>query len=107
VLTPSTRHQLKQLERKAHLGVRSFRLRDGTRYYFYPERVSAQLFTHSGACRRASFLGQELPQPPEILKAICQAEDRRCAAELVLRGSFSSFYDRQAVIEEGQLVPRV
>ena len=86
--------------------VRSFRLRDDTRYYFHPERVGAELFAHSGACRRASFLGEELPQPPEILKAVCRAEDRRRAAELVLRGSFTSFYDHRAVIEEGRLVPR-
>ncbi len=52
--------------------------------------------------------GSDFPPPPEILRKIAQAQDRRKALEAI--GGGGSFcmlpYERDALIERGKLIPR-
>jgi hypothetical protein len=82
-MSPIARHQLRQLERRARGRVRFFTLEDGARHYYRPEEAAAQLFAHSATCRRAQYLGEPLPEPPPVLKAVLRAQDRGMALEAV------------------------
>ncbi len=98
---------LKRLERDAHEGLASFILEDGSRYYFNP--TSGECFLHSMDCLRAQGDGEiTFPEPPETLKAIARARDRRAALnQLYPNGSFGIFpYEVEALVERGELVPR-
>jgi hypothetical protein len=99
-LPPSSHNRLRHLERGARPHTRCFRLEDGSRYYYQPQEVAEALFVHSASARRAQYLGEPLPAPPEILRAVARAKDRRRAAELVLGGEFSAFYDHETLIEQ-------
>ncbi|HEY6711880.1 MAG TPA: hypothetical protein VI055_06380 [Rubrobacter sp.] len=93
--------RLKQLQRSAKGRVGSFTLEDGRGYYYRPDRAAEALFVHGGAVRRARYLGDPLPEPPEILLAIAHARDRRTVVRELL-GEFSP-YDRDRLIEGGVL----
>jgi hypothetical protein len=85
----------------------SFELLDGTTHYFDP--ASAELFLHSMACLGAQGEGKTtFPEPPETVKAIARARDRRAALDrLYPNGSFGVFpYDVEALVDSGELVPR-
>jgi hypothetical protein len=61
------------------------------------------------ACLRAQGEGKTtFPDPPETLRAITRAKDRRAAFKQVYhRGAFDIFpYDIEALVERGELVPR-
>jgi hypothetical protein len=103
-MSPIARHQLRQLERRARGRVRFFTLEDGARHYYSPEEAAAQLFAHCATCRRAQYLGEPLPDPPPVLQAVLRAQDRGIALEAVAGQFF--YYDRDALKEQGQLVPR-
>jgi hypothetical protein len=59
-------------------------------------------------CLRAQGKCEPFPEPPETLKAIARARDRRAALnQLYPNGSFGVFpYEVEALIECGELVPR-
>ena len=97
---------LKKLERGASEDLASFLLEDGSRYYYNP--TSGEIFLHGCACARAQGAAEPFPDPPETLKALTRAKDRRAAFEQVCpRGTFSLFpYEEEALIERGELVPR-
>jgi hypothetical protein len=102
------RGKLRRLEQGAREDLASFILEDGSRYYFDP--TSAEIFLHSMDCLRAqgSEAGEPFPEPPETVKAIARARDRRAALnQLYPEGSFGVFpYEVEALIERGELVPR-
>jgi hypothetical protein len=95
---------LKRLERDARGDLASFVLEDGSRYYFNP--ASGECFLHSMDCLGAQGEGKPFPEPPETLKAVARARDRRAAFhQLYPRGSLSVFpYEVAALIERGELV---
>ncbi len=101
------RGKMRALERLARGKLGSFELEDGSRHYF--DRSSGELFLHSLACLRAQGEGKTtFPEPPETLRAICRAKDRRAAlAQVYPAGAFDIFpYDTGALVERGELVPR-
>jgi len=98
----SLRGWIKRLERRAREGLASFILEDGSRYYYNP--TSAECFLHACDCVRAGYEGEPFPEPPETIKALTRARDRGAALEHVVGDTFP--YDRQALIERGELVPR-
>jgi hypothetical protein len=100
------RGKLRRLERNANEDLASFVLEDGTRYYFNP--TSAEIFLHSTACLRAQGDCEPFPEPPETVKAIARARDRRAALhQLYPNGSFGMFpYEVEPLVERGELVPR-
>jgi len=96
---------LKRLERDARGELANFILEDGSRHYYDP--TSGEIFLHGMDCLRAQYAGVPFPEPPETIKALCRARDRAAALEQAAGGTFSiSPYDKQALVEHGQLVPR-
>jgi hypothetical protein len=97
---------LKRLERGSREDLASLALEDGTRHYYDPE--SGECFLHNMDCLRAQGDCEPFPEPPETVKAIARATDRRAALEqLYPGGSFGLFpYDPEALVERGELIPR-
>jgi hypothetical protein len=100
------RGKLGRLERSAREDLASFLLEDGSRYYYNP--ISGEIFLHGCACLHAQGDAEPFPDPPETLKALTRAKDRRAALEQVCpTKTFSLFpYEEEALIERGELVPR-
>jgi len=83
----------------------SFALEDGSRHYYNP--ISGECYLHSMNCLRAQADGRPFPEPPETLKAITRARDRRGALSQLYGGTFDIFpYDKNLLVERGELVPR-
>jgi hypothetical protein len=96
---------MKRLERAASEDLASFILEDSSRYYFNP--ISGECFLHSMDCLRAQGDCEPFPEPPETIKALRRARNRAAALEAVCGGGFGLFpYEREALIERGELVPR-
>jgi hypothetical protein len=101
------RNWIKRLERAASEDLESFELLDGSTYYYDP--TSAELFLHTMDCLHVQGEGETtFPEPPEMVKAIARARDRRAVLnQLYPSGSFGVFpYDVDALVEHGELVPR-
>ena len=101
------RGKVRALERMAQGQVESFELEDGSRHYYDPS--SAERFLHSLECLRAQGEGKtSFPEPPETVRALLRAKDRAAAlAQLYGSGAFDIFpYDKQAIVERAELVPR-
>src|SRR5215217_2334213 len=101
---------IKRLEHAARGNLDSFILEDGSRHYFDPS--SGERFLHACRCIRAGYSGEPYPEPPQTIKALTRAKDRRAAFEQVCGGTFGMFpygmfpYDREALVERGVLEPR-
>ncbi len=97
---------IKRLEQGARGDLASFVLEDGSRYDYNP--IGADLYLHSMDCLRAQGECEPFPEPPETLKAITRARDRKAALnQLYPSGSFGVFpYEVEPLVERGELVPR-
>ena len=96
---------IKRLELAARGDLASFTLTDGSKHYYSP--ASPERILHTFDCMRASYSGEEYPEPPETIKALTRARDRAAAFEQVAGGNFGLFpYEVEALIERGELVPR-
>jgi hypothetical protein len=93
---------LKRLERATSEDLASFVLKDGSHHYYHP--AGGEQFLHAMRCVRANREGKPYPQPPQTIQALTRARDRAAALEQVVGDTFP--YDRQALIERGELVPR-
>jgi hypothetical protein len=100
------RQQLKRLAEGLRGTLESFLLEDGSRHYYDP--TSGERFLHSMDCLRAQGTHEPYPEAPETVKAITRARDRRAAFEQVYGdGDFATCpYDKEALVERGELVPR-
>jgi hypothetical protein len=70
------RSKLRRLENAARGHLASFELEDGSRFYW--DRQSGELFLHICDCLRHHH-EPERPEPPELVKALARAKDRRAA----------------------------
>ena len=98
---------IKRLELAARGDLASFVLEDGSKHYYSPS--SHERILHTFDCMRASYAGEEYPEPPAVIKALTKARDRAAAFEQVCGSSANvgTFpYEREALIERGELVPR-
>ena len=103
------RRRLQRLEKAAQGKLGYFELREGGRYWFDPDSAHVELFTHSMNSMRADYGGEPRPDPPEIMRALARAKDRKAAlAGLYPTGESMRFsaYDLEALVERGELVPR-
>lgn len=98
------RSWIKRLERASREDLESFELLDGSRYYLDP--LSWEIFAHWSECIGKS--AHTWPEPPEILRKVCEAKDVEQAIELVHGGGSFSFlvYDPDILITERRLEPR-
>ena len=86
-----------------------FELREGSRYWFDPSNTYMELFLHASNSLRADYKGEPRPEPPEILRALARAKDRKAALErLYPKGGSMLFcaYDLETLVERGELIPR-
>jgi len=101
------RDKLRRLEKATRGHLKSFELSDGSRYYYDP--MDAELFLHICECLHHHD-EPERPEPPEIVKALTRAKDRRAALAEMGHDEGTSFgtfpYEVEPLIERGELVPR-
>src|SRR5215218_5407537 len=104
------RGQLRRLRRAVRGELASFELLDGSRCYF--DLQSGELFLHWCDCIRAGN-PPDWPEPPEIVRKLCEAKDVRRALDEVAAGgrepsgAFGTFvYDTEVLIRERRLEPR-
>jgi hypothetical protein len=97
---------------REQVGGRSILLSDGSRYRYVRDEVPMELFAHAADSIRADYQRVPRPEPPEILRAIARARDRRAALAQIYpdwengpRGLSLSAYDVGALVETGELVP--
>jgi hypothetical protein len=100
------RSLVKNLKRDARGNLVSFKLEDGSRFYF--DSIGLELFLHSMDCLKAQGGGVPFPEPPEVVRAIARAKNREAAYHQVRNGaSWDLFpYEVDALIERGEIVPR-
>ena len=98
--------KIKKLEKVVQGSTESFELSDGTRYHFDPTKTFSQTFLHFTNVLRADYARSSRPEPPEILRAVARAKNRRRALAKVMRGSSFLAYEEDALVERGKLIPR-
>lgn len=86
----------------------SFVLQDGSTYWYDQGETWMELFGHGSECLQADYEGRSRPDPPQILRAVANAKDRRLVVErLYPQGSLPLMaYDVDVLIESGEFVPR-
>jgi len=99
------RDELRRVRASLHDELASFDLADGSRFWYDPYAVGAELFVHGCACLRAGA-PENRPPPPEILLALAEARDRRAAFAAVAPNPALFPYEREAFVERGELVHR-
>ncbi len=79
---------------------------DGSRYYFNPE--SPELFLFGLNSVKRHYHGEPLDDPPELLRAIANAKDRREALRRVFGDVTVSTlpYELEPLVDRGELVER-
>jgi hypothetical protein len=99
------RDELRRVRALLHGELESFDLADGSRFWYDPYAVGAELFLHGCACLRAGA-PENRPEPPEILLALAKARNRRAAFAAVDPNPALFPYEREAFVERGELVHR-
>jgi hypothetical protein len=104
------RNLIRRLERSATGDLDSFKLRDGSIYYYDPVETYKEMFLHAYDVELGH--ADEWPQPPEIYRKICEARD---PAAVLARfepkhpeGAFvnpSEVFDLDVLVRERRLVP--
>jgi hypothetical protein len=99
------RDKMRRLENAARDNLASFELVDGSRFYYDP--ASPELFLHICDCL-TNHDKPKRPEPPEMVKALARAKDRRAAfSQTVEGGDMGLFpYEVEALVERGEIVPR-
>jgi hypothetical protein len=103
------RRRLQRLERAVRGKLGYFELQGGSRYWFDPGSPPIELFGHASKSLRADYNCEPRPDPPEILRALTHAKDRKTALERLYPeggGMLFCAYDLEALAERGELVPR-
>jgi hypothetical protein len=101
------RDKLRTLEKAMRGTMDSFVLRDGTRYYFDKNEAYGDAFMFFSDSLRSDHGGEARPEPPEVLQAVANAEDREAALSLALGGWAHILpVDKDALIQRGELTPR-
>ena len=96
--------------RERVVGDESILLNDGSRYRYDRTSVALERFEHAAAALRADYEGRPRPvEPPEILRAVARARNRRAALEKLYpewetQRPFCA-YDLEALVETGELRP--
>jgi hypothetical protein len=98
------RGELSRLRASLRGELESFDLEGGGKHWYDPQAVGAELFLFGCACLRAGA-PENRPEPPEIVRALVRAKDRRAAlAALAPNPLFP--YEYEPFVERGELVHR-
>ena len=96
--------KMRRLERAATEKLESFELEDRSRYYYDAMEAGIGVFLHTTE-RLRSHDQPEWPEPPEIIKALARAKNRKAAFDRFFGGGFVLFpYDPEAFVERRELV---
>ena len=98
------RDELNRLRASLRGELESFDLEGGGKYWYDPQAVGAELFLHGCACLRAGA-PENRPEPPEIVRALAKAKDRRAAFHALAPNPMFP-YEREAFIRDGLLIHR-
>ncbi len=99
------RDTIRRLERTARGHLSWFELASGTRYYFDPMQAARAVYLYYCAAGRADCDREPRPEPPDVLKAVANAKDRRQALSAVMAGSSFLPVEEEALAERGEFVP--
>lgn len=99
------RGRLNRLQTSLRGQLSSFELADGSRYWYDPDAAFPELFLFGAACLRAAGPPHARPEPPELVRALVKAKDRRAAFESLAPVPFFP-YEYDAFVERGELVHR-
>ncbi len=102
----SLRGKIDRLQKTMQGNLDYFELRDGSRYYFDPEEASKVTFLYFAESMDADYRREVRPEPPELLKAVGNARDRRSALDRVMDGYSHLPLNLDALIERGEFLPR-
>jgi hypothetical protein len=100
--------RLARLQKAVEGDADSIELTDGSRYFFEPGEAWKEVFRHGSDSLEADYRGKTRPSPPEILKAVAQAKNRRAAVEKLYAPGTHPFnaYDMEELVEHCKLIPR-
>ena len=99
------RGKLKRLQRALQDSLESIEQADGTRYWFDPEEEAKNVFLYFAQSCRSVHERKKRPEPPPIVKAVRDAQDRQAAfAKLPMKQMLP--LDVEVLVEEGRCVPR-
>jgi hypothetical protein len=98
------RDDLRRVRASLHGELDSFDLEGGRKHWYDPHAVGAELFLFGCACLRAGA-SENRPDPPEIVRALVKAKDRRAAFEALAPNPLFP-YEYEALVERGELVHR-
>jgi hypothetical protein len=99
------RDKLARLEKAMQRNLSFIELADSSRYWFDPQQTGIELFRYLSDSLHGVYHGESRPEPPELLKAVANAKDRkRALSELALENVLP--LDAKALIERGEFVPR-
>ena len=101
------RARLRRLQAALRGQLDHIELADGSRHWYDPAETAKELYLYSCDCARAGRVADR-PEPPEIVRAVAGARDRRAALERVAPDSPLSFFafEREPLVERGELVAR-
>lgn len=83
--------KLDKLQKAMRENLESFEFAEGRQYYFDPQEAFKTTFRFFTDCMSAEHLHELRPEPPEILRTIADAKDRRAALYRVMDG-YSPIY---------------
>jgi hypothetical protein len=95
-----------RLQKLLRGSLESFELADGRRHYFDPQEALKITFLYFAQSLDADYLREPRSEPPDLLKAVAGARDRRAALSHVMGGCTHLPIDREALVERGEFVPR-
>ncbi len=98
------RGRLRRLQAKLRGQFDYFELEGGGKHWYDPQAVGAELFLHGCACLRAGA-PENRPEPPEIVRALARAKDRRAAFDALAPNPLWP-YELEPFFERGELVHR-
>src|SRR5829696_1482538 len=99
------RDKLKRLNKLMRGNLEKIPQRDGSTYFVDPAETFKPTFLYWAQCARADYAGHDRPEPPEALKAVAGAVDRKGALKIVM-GRFDHLpVDKEALVEVGEFHP--
>src|SRR5215217_4816801 len=102
----ATRDKLRRLQKMMQGNLEGIEQRDGSTLYFDPQQSFWDTFTYFTVSMQADFDREERPEPPQVLKAVANAKDRRDAFERLMGGATHLPVNKEALVERGEFLPR-
>src|SRR5215216_736987 len=101
------RNLIKKLERSSPVDIVRVTLQDSTTAAVSKGAAFEEMFSYFNSSLSAAHRGEERPEPPEVLGAVANAQDRRAAYKAIFGdGAPFMILDEEALLERGALVPR-